>query len=80
MTQIGTATGGSTGNGVRPSLTSNGTISANICSKHDLAPDGTEFVGIGLIPDITVEENAASYFDPVRDDVIEAAIRHLTAK
>lgn len=80
VTQIGTVTGGSTGNGVRPSLTSNGTITANICSKHDLAPDGTEFVGIGLIPDITVEENAASYFDPVKDDVIEAAIRHLTAK
>lgn len=74
ITQIGTATGGSTGNGVRPSLTGNGAITANICAKHDVAPDGTEFVGIGLIPDIIVEERAESYFDPSRDDVIEKAV------
>lgn len=78
--QIGTPTGGSTGNGVRPSLTANGAITANICSKHDVAPNGTEFVGIGLIPDLTVEESSASYFDPLRDDVLEAAIRHLKAE
>lgn len=80
VTQIGTATGGSTGNGVRASLTGNGQVMANICSKHDLAPDGTEFVGVGLIPDIVVEESAKSYFDPKRDDVIAAALRHLNSK
>lgn len=80
ITQIGTATGGSTGNGVRPSLTGDGKIMANICSKHDLAPDGTEFVGLGLIPDIIVEESAASYFDPKRDDLITAAVSHLKSK
>lgn len=61
ITQIGTATGGSTGNGVRASLTGNGQIMANICSKHDVAPDGTEFVGIGLIPDVVIEESAKSH-------------------
>lgn len=80
ITQIGTATGGSTGNGVRASLTGNGQIMANICSKHDVAPDGTEFVGIGLIPDVVIEESAESYFDTKRDDLISAAIRHLKSK
>lgn len=80
ITQIGTATGGSTGNGVRASLTGNGQIMANICSKHDVAPDGTEFVGIGLIPDVVIEESAKSYFDPKRDDLIAVAIRHLKSK
>ncbi|MCM1028608.1 MAG: S41 family peptidase [Pseudoflavonifractor sp.] len=77
---IGTETGGSTGNGVRPILTGGGAIRANICSKHDVSPDGTEFVGIGIIPDIRVEERAASYFDPERDDVIEAAVIYLTGQ
>lgn len=80
ITQIGTATGGSTGNGVRVSLTGNGQIMANICSKHDVAPDGTEFVGIGLIPDVVIEESAKSYFDTKHDDLISAAIRHLKSK
>lgn len=80
ITQIGTATGGSTGNGVRVSLTGNGQIMANICSKHDVAPDGTEFVGIGLIPDVVIEESAESYFDTKHDDLISAAIRHLKSK
>lgn len=78
--QIGTATGGSTGNGVRVSLTGNGAIMANICSKHDMMPDGTEFVGVGLIPDIVVEESAASYFDPGRDDLLDTAIRYLKSE
>lgn len=80
ITQIGTATGGSTGNGVRVLLTGNGQIMANICSKHDVAPDGTEFVGIGLIPDVVIEESAKSYFDTKHDDLISAAIRHLKSK
>lgn len=79
-TQIGTATGGSTGNGVRPSLSGDGFIVANICSKHDVAPDGTEFVGIGLIPDIIVEESVSSYFNPTKDDLIETAVRRLKSK
>ncbi len=80
ITQIGTPTGGSTGNGVRDSLSGNGAIIANICSKHDLAPDGTEFVGIGLIPDIIVEETSESYFDPDSDDLITQALTHLKSK
>ena len=75
--QIGTPTGGSTGNGVRPYLTANNLIMANICSKHDVAPDGTEFVGIGLVPDIIVEESAESYFNPGQDSIVEAAVKLL---
>lgn len=62
---VGTPTGGSTGNGVRVKLTKD--IYANICSKHDLMPDGTEFVGIGIIPDIEAADTPASYFSGKKD-------------
>lgn len=75
---VGTPSGGSTGNGVRPLLTH--TIMANICSKHDRGADGTEFVGVGVIPDIVVEESAESFFDPGRDDVVDQAAKALATK
>lgn len=75
---VGTPTGGSTGNGVRVVLTKG--ISANICSKHDRMADGTEFVGIGIIPDIIMEETPESYFTAGRDDVLEKAISSLMNK
>lgn len=61
-------------------MTLRNSASSSVCSKHDLAPDGTEFVGIGLIPDVVIEESSKSYFDPKRDDLIAAAIRHLKSK
>ena len=45
-----------------------------ICTKWDRFPDGTEFVGLGVIPDVEVhrtKEDVASG----RDSVLEAAIR-----
>lgn len=68
---IGTPSAGSTGNGVRVQLTKD--IWANICSKHDRMPDGTEFVGIGIIPDIIIEETPESYFSLNRDIVLDKA-------
>ncbi|MDE5647731.1 MAG: hypothetical protein K2I57_07935 [Muribaculaceae bacterium] len=75
---IGEPTGGSTGNGVRVQL--NDFVYANICSKHDIAPDGTEFVGIGIIPDIQTTETTESYFHSKTDNAIKAAIEVLRRK
>ncbi|MCR8556174.1 hypothetical protein KXD93_00885 [Mucilaginibacter sp. BJC16-A38] len=49
---IGQATGGSTGQPMSFNLPGGG--SARICTKHDAYPDGKEFVGIGIMPDIAV--------------------------
>lgn len=72
---VGTPTGGSTGNGVQTHLTKG--IYANICSKHDFMPDGTAFVGIGIIPDIIIEETPESYFSDTTDIVLSKAISTL---
>ncbi|MDE7356755.1 MAG: hypothetical protein K2N21_08355 [Rikenellaceae bacterium] len=73
---IGTYTAGSTGNGVRIVLVP-GVAYANICSKHDVAPDGTEFVGIGIRPDIEIRENYDSFFGTADSPVVESALRLL---
>lgn len=75
-TFVGTPTGGSTGNGVRVQL--NRLVSANICSKHDCAPDGSEFVGIGIQPDIIVEETTDAYFSSM-DPFISVALSHMNS-
>lgn len=51
--------------------------SANICSKHDVGADGSEFVGIGIIPTISVEETADSYFRNPVDNALGAALKFL---
>lgn len=73
---VGTPTGGSTGNGVRVELLK-GYVWANICSKHDVAPDGTEFVGKGLQPAIRVEETYASWFEDKTDAALTRALRYI---
>lgn len=73
---IGSNTGGSTGNGVRVELIPGHTY-ANICSKHDIMPDGTEFVGIGIKPDIEVQETYQSYFKDREDAGLHTAIQYL---
>jgi len=72
----GAPTAGSTGNGVRLVLIP-GVAYANICSKHDVAPDGTEFVGIGIKPDIEIRENYGSFFGSEGSPVVKAALRLL---
>ena len=76
---IGAPTGGSTGNGVRIELLA-GKLYANICSKHDVAPDGTEFVGRGLRPDVCVEETYGSWFKDKADAAVSAALQYLRTK
>ncbi len=73
---FGTVTGGSTGNGVVIELL-RGTAYANICSMHVTMPDGSEFVGIGIYPDCSVEETYESHFLSPRDAAIDAALHYV---
>ena len=51
---VGMATGGSTGQPVPFDLPGGG--SARVCGKHDSYPDGKEFVGVGIMPDVVVKK------------------------
>ncbi len=57
---IGLPTGGSTGQPVPFELPGGG--SARVCGKRDTYPDGKEFVGIGIMPDITVKKTIKDLF------------------
>ncbi|MBS1720957.1 MAG: hypothetical protein JST35_10965 [Armatimonadetes bacterium] len=69
---VGMPTGGSTGQPMRFNLPGGGW--ARICTKRDRNADGTEFVGVGFVPDIradsTVEDIRAG-----RDPALAAAQR-----
>ncbi len=74
ITLIGEVTAGSTGNPIRWNLPYGGVLS--ICSKKDTYPDGREFVGSGIKPDIeshlTIED-----FRKGRDTALETALSFL---
>ena len=57
---IGTPSAGSTGNSVFFELPGGGSV--QICAIKNTFPDGTEFVGIGILPDIEVRETVSSFF------------------
>ena len=67
---VGRPTGGSTG---QPILVRVYGATVAICTKWDRFPDGTEFVGVGVQPDIRVER---TIMDVARgsDPVLEAAV------
>jgi C-terminal processing protease CtpA/Prc len=54
---IGQPSGGSTGQPLVFRLPGGG--SARVCTKRDSFADGTEFVGVGVIPDILVQDTVA---------------------
>ena len=56
---IGTPSGGSTGNPIGFGLPGGGWVL--MCTKKDTYPDGTEFVGVGILPDIEVRETVSSF-------------------
>ncbi|MCL2098522.1 MAG: S41 family peptidase [Bacteroidales bacterium] len=56
---IGTPSGGSTGNPIGFGLPGDGWVL--LCTKKDTYPDGTEFVGVGILPDIEVRETVSSF-------------------
>ncbi|MGD8441589.1 MAG: S41 family peptidase [Holophagae bacterium] len=68
---VGATTAGSTGNPIYVDLPGGGMF--RVVSKRDLFPDGTEFVGIGIAPDIAVEPSPRDLHEG-RDPVLEAGI------
>jgi len=63
---VGEKTAGSTGNPVVCPLPGGGKL--YVCSKRDTYPDGREFVGFGIQPDISVQvsqQDIINNFDPV---------------
>jgi carboxyl-terminal processing protease len=74
---IGQRTCGSTGQPLTVQLPGGG--GARICTKRDTYPDGKEFVGIGVIPDLEVEptrEDIAAARDPVLDRALQWLAGH----
>ena len=72
--KIGQTTGGSSGQPLFFELPGNGF--ARICTKRNLYPDGKEYIGIGIKPDIEITET----FETIKankDLVMEAAINYL---
>ncbi len=74
---IGETTGGSTGQPLMFSLPGGGI--ARVCTKRDTYPDGKEFVGVGILPDVPVNPTITD-MRKGRDTVLEAAVKLLTAK
>jgi carboxyl-terminal processing protease len=74
---IGEPTGGSTGQPLRLRLP--GGLIASVCSKRDRFPDGTEFVGVGIQPDLLVSPSVAD-IRAGRDTVLKAAIAEVSKR
>lgn len=70
---IGTPTGGSTGNPIFVDL--GWGYRGRICTRHEKLADGTEFIGVGIQPDVVVEETESVIFG--KDNVIEEALKLL---
>ncbi|GAB3198283.1 C-terminal processing protease CtpA/Prc [Pontibacter aydingkolensis] len=74
MTKIGENTNGSTGQPFMFDLPGGG--GARICTKKDTYPDGREFVGYGVKPDIELKMTLQDYIQK-KDPVLEHALKHL---
>ena len=74
MTKIGEPTYGSTGQPLSFNLPEGGI--ARVCTKKDTYPDGREFVGVGIQPDILVSKSLTDYLEN-RDPVLEKAFEFL---
>ena len=70
---IGTPTGGSTGQPIMIDLGFG--YMARICARDEWLPDGTEFIGVGIQPDVVVEESESVLFG--NDNVLEEALKQL---
>jgi C-terminal processing protease CtpA/Prc len=73
-TFIGEATGGSTGQPL--GITLPGHLTAIICTKRDQYPNGDDFVGKGVQPDITVQPTVSDIRKGI-DTELEAALKEL---
>lgn len=77
MTKIGENTFGSTGQPYSFDLV--GGASARICTKKDIYPDGREFVGYGIKPNIEVKMTVDDYLQK-KDPALTKAIEHVSSK
>ena len=68
---VGGMTAGSTGNPIYVDLPRGGKF--RVVSKRDLFPDGTEFVGYGIAPDVAIEPTQRDLVEG-RDPVLEAGV------
>ena len=75
--KIGERTFGSTGQPYLFPMPGGG--NARVCTKKDTYPDGREFVGVGIIPDIEVVPTLNDYINN-NDVVLDKAIEYLTKK
>ena len=73
---VGTPTGGSTGNPILIDL--GWGYTGRICTRHEKLADGTEFIGVGIQPDVVVEETESVIFG--NDNMIEEALKIITLK
>ena len=72
---VGEKTAGSTGNPISVPLPGGGRFM--VVSKRDAFPDGTEFVGVGISPDVPVHPTQEALFegtDPVLDKAIDVVV------
>ncbi|MEO9953609.1 S41 family peptidase [Nonlabens sp.] len=74
MTKIGEPTYGSTGQPMFFDLP--GGATGRICTKKDTYPDGREFVGYGVQPDVMVKKTYLDYIND-KDSVLDEAIKYL---
>ena len=75
-TVVGERTGGSTGDSLIIDLP--GDVTAHVCTAHATYPDGREFVGVGVIPDVEVHPTAVDIATD-RDVVLEKGVALLKA-
>ncbi len=74
FTKIGERSYGSTGQPLMLELPGGG---ARICTKKDTYPDGREFVGVGVIPDIEIKPTVQDFIKG-NDPVLEKALNFLS--
>ena len=74
---VGTATGGGTGQPWMFDLPGGG--QARVCVKRDTYPDGTTFVGTGIVPDVQVQMTIEDVREG-RDPVLDRAVREVSDK
>lgn len=75
--KIGQASGGSTGQPLFFDLPKGGRL--RVCTKRDYYPNGKEFVGVGIMPDIEIRETIES-IQGKKDIAFEKAIGLLNKK
>jgi C-terminal processing protease CtpA/Prc len=77
MIKMGSNTFGSTGQPYMFALPGGG--SARVCTKQDTYPDGREFVGYGIKPDIEVKQTLQDYLQK-KDAVLDRALEYLNSR